>query len=48
MRAAANEVITILGRLVKPRLVIAIGGARPYTDNVIQSRIRFAPAKGWA
>ena len=36
MHSAAREVSKILGALVRPRLVLALGGARKYTDPVFE------------
>ena len=36
LHLAAEEVRVVLGKLIRPRLVIAIGGARRYTDPVFQ------------
>lgn len=41
MDAAAVQVADVLGKLIRPRLVIALGGARKYTDQAFR-RVRGA------
>lgn len=36
MHRAATEVIDVLGKLIRPRLVVSLGGARKYTDRAFQ------------
>ena len=39
MNMAAKEVVEVLGKTIRPRLVIALGGSRKYTDVVFREMI---------